>query len=290
MARRSPAASQLRRAASSSWATPTTAMISPTSTQFVGRLAGGRCAGHGQPLLPAASPRAPCRGTTAISAIRCSAFSAGCSSAPKPRDFHCGLRGFDREAILGLNLRTTGMEFASEMLVKATLSGLERRRSADNAERRMAARGRRICARSATAGGICASCCCFRRAGCFSIRAMRCSQLGLFLGAFLIRGPVNVSPTIVLDVHTFLVAAMCILVGLQAVSFAIIGRRFASRYGFIPRSETFDRALEALTLERILLAAVVLVAGRPWRADLGLRRNGRNAASGRCRCRARCAP
>src|SRR6187399_3071949 len=39
-------------------------------------------------------------------------------------DFHCGLRGFERQAILDLNLRTTGMEFASEMLVKATLTGL----------------------------------------------------------------------------------------------------------------------------------------------------------------------
>jgi len=40
------------------------------------------------------------------------------------RDFHCGLRGFERQAILDLNLRTTGMEFASEMIVKSTLNGL----------------------------------------------------------------------------------------------------------------------------------------------------------------------
>ncbi len=39
-------------------------------------------------------------------------------------DFHCGMRAFRREAILGLGLRTTGMEFASEMVVKATLAGL----------------------------------------------------------------------------------------------------------------------------------------------------------------------
>jgi hypothetical protein len=39
-------------------------------------------------------------------------------------DFHCGLRGFRKEAIEKLNLRTTGMEFASEMVVKATLHGL----------------------------------------------------------------------------------------------------------------------------------------------------------------------
>ena len=40
------------------------------------------------------------------------------------RDFHCGLRAFRRDSILKLNLRTTGMEFASEMVVKASLAGL----------------------------------------------------------------------------------------------------------------------------------------------------------------------
>lgn len=40
-------------------------------------------------------------------------------------DFHCGLRAFRKDAILSLNLQTTGMEFASEMLVKATLSNLK---------------------------------------------------------------------------------------------------------------------------------------------------------------------
>src|ERR1700678_3126810 len=39
-------------------------------------------------------------------------------------DFHCGLRGFERQAILGLNLRAPGMEFASEMVVKASLASL----------------------------------------------------------------------------------------------------------------------------------------------------------------------
>src|SRR5271169_5433675 len=40
------------------------------------------------------------------------------------RDFHCGIRAFRRDAILGLNLRTTGMEFASEMVVKSSLGNL----------------------------------------------------------------------------------------------------------------------------------------------------------------------
>jgi glycosyltransferase involved in cell wall biosynthesis len=41
------------------------------------------------------------------------------------RDFHCGMRAFDREAILELNLCASGMEFASEMVVKASLAKLE---------------------------------------------------------------------------------------------------------------------------------------------------------------------
>jgi hypothetical protein len=39
-------------------------------------------------------------------------------------DFHCGLRGFRRDAILGLNLRTSGMELASEMVVRAAVVNL----------------------------------------------------------------------------------------------------------------------------------------------------------------------
>lgn len=40
------------------------------------------------------------------------------------RDFHCGLRGFDRDALRALGLHCKGMEFASEMVVKAALGGL----------------------------------------------------------------------------------------------------------------------------------------------------------------------
>lgn len=43
----------------------------------------------------------------------------------KIKDFHCGLRGYNRESILSLNLQTTGMEYASEMVVKAELNHLK---------------------------------------------------------------------------------------------------------------------------------------------------------------------
>ncbi len=176
----------------------------------------------------------------------------------KAGDFHCGLRGFDREAILGLNLRTSGMEFASEMLVKATLGGLRVSEvpttlSKDGRSRPPHLRSFRDGWRHLRFLLL------FSPRWLFLYPGLALLAIGLFLGTLLIGGPVKISPTVVLDLHSFLVAAMCILVGLQAVSFAVIGRRFASRYGFIPHSRDFDAVLESLTLERVLLVALVLV-------------------------------
>ena len=174
-------------------------------------------------------------------------------------DFHCGLRGFDRDAIVGLSLRTTGMEFASEMLVKATLLGLPIAEvpttlSPDGRSRRPHLRPFRDGWRHLRFLLL------FSPKWLFLYPGYTLLAVGLFLGALLFRGPLRLGPTVELDIHSFLLAAMFILVGLQSVSFAIIGRRFASQYGFIPRSATFDGVLEALTLERVLVAAIILVA------------------------------
>ncbi|HTJ58967.1 MAG TPA: glycosyltransferase family 2 protein [Devosiaceae bacterium] len=173
-------------------------------------------------------------------------------------DFHCGLRGFDRNAIRALTLRTTGMEFASEMVVKATLSGLSIAEvpttlSPDGRSRPPHLRSFRDGWRHLRFLLL------FSPRWLFLYPGLALLGVGLFLGTLLIRGPVPISPHVQLGIHTFLVAAMCIIVGVQAVSFAFIARRFASRYGFIPKSTAFDGVLEAMTLERALLTAVVLV-------------------------------
>lgn len=176
-----------------------------------------------------------------------------------PSDFHCGLRGFDRDAILALNLRTTGMEFASEMLVKATMAGLTI--SEVPTTLRKDGRSRPPHLRSFRDGWRhLRFLLLFSPRWLFLYPGLACLAVGLFLGTLLIGGPVHLSSGVVIDLHSFLIAAMLILVGLQAVSFAIIGRRFASRYGIIPPSETFGGLLEALTLERVLVAALVLFA------------------------------
>jgi len=173
-------------------------------------------------------------------------------------DFHCGLRGFEREAILALNLRTTGMEFASEMVVKATQADLDIAEvpttlSPDGRSRRPHLRSFRDGWRHLRFLLL------FSPRWLFLYPGIALLVIGLVLGGVLLRGPIHLTRTVEIDIHTFLMAAMFIIVGLQAISFAVIGRRFASRYGFIPKS-SFDGVLEALTLERVLLGAVLLVA------------------------------
>jgi len=176
----------------------------------------------------------------------------------KARDFHCGLRGFDRAAILALNLRTTGMEFASEMVVKATLTGLAVTEvpttlKPDGRSRPPHLRSFRDGWRHLRFLLL------FSPRWLFLYPGTALLLFGIVLGAVLLPGPIRLSSSITIDIHTFLIAAMCVIVGLQSISFALIGRRFASRYGFIPPSGRFDRVLEALSLERILLVAVLLM-------------------------------
>jgi hypothetical protein len=172
-------------------------------------------------------------------------------------DFHCGLRGFSRAAIIGLNLRTSGMEFASEMVVKATLANLDVREvpttlAKDGRSRAPHLRSFRDGWRHLRFLLL------FSPRWLFLYPGIVLLVAGLIVGGILLGGPVRLGQ-VVLDVHTFLVAALCIIVGLQSISFAIIGRRFASRYGFIPPSDTYGRILESLTLERILLLAGLLM-------------------------------
>ena len=90
-------------------------------------------------------------------------------------DFHCGLRGFSRDSVMALNLQATGMEFASEMVVKATLAG-QRVTEVPTTLSKDGRSRRRTCAPGGTAGGTCGSCCCSARAGCSSCPAWRCSS------------------------------------------------------------------------------------------------------------------
>ncbi len=172
-------------------------------------------------------------------------------------DFHCGLRGFRRDAIRALKLRTSGMEFASEMVVKATLAHLDVREvpttlAKDGRSRPPHLRSFRDGWRHLRFLLL------FSPRWLFLYPGIALLWVGLVVGAILLPGPVRYG-SVTFDVHTFLVAALCVMVGIQCIAFAIMGRRFASRYGFIPRSSSYDKVLESITLERVLVVAIALM-------------------------------
>jgi glycosyltransferase involved in cell wall biosynthesis len=174
-------------------------------------------------------------------------------------DFHCGLRGFDKAAILKLGLQTTGMEFASEMVVKATLNKLRITEvpttlSPDGRSRPPHLRSWRDGWRHLR----------FLLVYCprwlFLYPGLLLMGLGLVVMATLIPGPRRIGG-VVFDIHTMLYAAMGIIVGFQSVAFALFSKIFAINIHLLPEDEWKEQFMRVFTLERglILGAAFCLI-------------------------------
>jgi hypothetical protein len=175
-------------------------------------------------------------------------------------DFHCGLRGFNRRAILGLNLRTTGMEFASEMVVKATLQSLSISEvpttlSPDGRHRPPHLRTWRDGWRNLRFLLMFSPRWLFLYPGCALM------LLGAAVTAWLIPGPQSLGP-LTLDVHTLLYASAAVFIGFQAVLFAVFSKVFAIGAGLLPPDARLQRLCRYVTLEvGLLVGAVLIVVG-----------------------------
>lgn len=173
-------------------------------------------------------------------------------------DFHCGLRGFRREAMIGLDLRTTGMEFASEMVVKSTLHKL--RITEVPTALQPDGRSRPPHLRSWSDG--------WRHLRFLLLYSPRwlflypgifLMAIGLLAGFLLLQGPVFVG-TIGFDAQTLLYAAAAVILGFQAVAFGVFTKVFAISEGLLPEDSrlTFDRIKVSLERGLILGAALIL--------------------------------
>jgi glycosyltransferase involved in cell wall biosynthesis len=181
-------------------------------------------------------------------------------SAPV-KDFHCGLRGFSRASVLGLRLQTTGMEFASEMVVRASLAGLRIVEVPTTLKKDGRQRAPHL--RTWRDG--------WRHLRFLLLHSPRWTfvypGLALILAgaigaAVLASGPVFVSAKVSLDVHTFLVACIAMVLGTQSVTFGIIARRYAKRSGLLPPSKRYDWLVDGIKLELLLqIAGILFVAG-----------------------------
>jgi hypothetical protein len=175
------------------------------------------------------------------------------------RDFHCGLRGFGRDAIRSLGLQTTGMEFASEMVVKATLMGLRVTEvpttlSPDGRTRAPHLRSWRDGWRHLRFLLL------YSPRWLFLYPGAALMLIGLLAGLWILPGPRTLGG-VTFDVQTLLYAATAISVGFQSVVFAVLTKLFATQEGLLPPNPVLERSYRYVTLELGIVLGVVLVLG-----------------------------
>jgi hypothetical protein len=178
-------------------------------------------------------------------------------------DFHCGLRGFRRDSVLSLGLQTPGMEFASEMVVRATLAGqsveeVPTTLSPDGRSRPPHLRSWRDGWRHLRFLLL------FSPRWLFLIPGAAVMALGLVLGVVAVPAQPKLGG-ITFDVNAVAIACAMIVIGFQAVLCALFTQVYAGAEGFLPEDPKLSRLLRAWTLERGLwcggLFAAAGVAG-----------------------------
>ena len=172
-------------------------------------------------------------------------------------DFHCGMRGFRKSAYEQMDLRTTGMEFASEMIVKATLLKMKIAEapttlSPDGRSRPPHLRTWHDGWRHLRFLLLYSPRWLFLYPGMFLI------FFGLAATLWLLPGPRQIGH-VVFDVHTLLYTLMSILLGFQAVAFATFTKVFAISEGLLPEDPRLTRMFRYVTLELGLFVGIILV-------------------------------
>lgn len=171
-------------------------------------------------------------------------------------DFHCGLRGFSKSAIERLDLQTTGMEFASEMVVKAAIhkfriTEVPTTLSPDGRSRPPHLRRWRDGWRHLRFLLI------YSPRWLFLYPGITFMALGSAVMFALMSGPKTIG-NVTFDIHTMLYAAILIIIGLQTVAFALFSKVFAVNARLIPEDDRIKSALRRMTLERGLILGVLV--------------------------------
>ncbi len=171
-------------------------------------------------------------------------------------DFHCGPARLLPAAILRLGLSSPGMEFASEMVIKASLAGL-RIEEVPTTLRTMAGRApphlrsfSRWLAASEAAFDLCALQP-VRPSGCPAVRAGRPIGCGLMFGPLTLGG-------VTFDIGALVLAATAAITGAQMMWFHVLARTFAVRFGLLPTSPGSSGLQASLSVDKACQAGAVL--------------------------------
>lgn len=180
-------------------------------------------------------------------------------------DFHCGLRGFNREQVKALNLVTTGMEFASEMIVKSALAGRRIEEVAttlqpDGRSRPPHLRTWRDGWRHLRFLLI------FSPRYLYVVPGLAMLIPGLLGTILLATGPKHLGSALTLDIHSFIGCVMLTILGMQVLLFGVSASAFAESFGIHHKQRLWLGA--ARSLENMLVGALILfvvgVAGAVW--------------------------
>jgi glycosyltransferase involved in cell wall biosynthesis len=172
-------------------------------------------------------------------------------------DFHCGIRAFRRDEIMKLGLRTTGMEFASEMVVKASLSGLK----ISEVPTTLHPDGRTHAPHLRT-----------WRDGWRHLRflllysprwlflypGLAATLIGFLISVWLLPSQRSIG-RLYFDVDTLTYAIGLMLIGVHACVFAVSAKVFGTREGFLPPNPQFEKLFRYVKLETGLLSGFVLL-------------------------------
>ncbi|MEG5163110.1 glycosyltransferase family 2 protein [Microcoleus sp. AT3-A2] len=172
-------------------------------------------------------------------------------------DFHCGLRGFRRDSILKLDLQTTGMEFASEMVVKASVYKLRITEiptvlSPDGRSRPPHLRTWRDGWRHLRFLLL------YSPRWLFLYPGTALMIWGVIVSIWLLPGTQKIG-NISFDVHTLLYGAIAIIIGFQAITFAFFTKIFAISEKFLPEDPKLNKIFRYVTLETGLIVGVTLI-------------------------------
>lgn len=175
------------------------------------------------------------------------------------KDFHCGLRGYNKEKILALGLHTTGMEYASEMVVMAELAKYKICEVATTLKKDGRSRPPHL--RSFRDG--------WRHLKFLFMYSPRwlflyprvvISALGIIGAIILLVGQFKIG-SIIFSIHTLLYCSMAIVVGVTIIYFYIFTKLYAEKSHFIPHDKTIDKFVNFGENKGILVGVGGVITG-----------------------------
>jgi glycosyltransferase involved in cell wall biosynthesis len=181
------------------------------------------------------------------------------------KDFHCGLRGFTKDAIEKMNLQTSGMELASEIVIKASILGMRvcevpTTLSPDGRDRPPHLRSFRDGWRHLRFLLI------YRPRWLFLYPGLILLILGSIASTVLFFGRITL-PIRFFDFHSFIIAGTILMLGLIMLSFSIMTRVFTYNTGLLPQRPRLFILFKYFTLESglgvgllLVLAGMILIA------------------------------